>query len=267
MPLAIQEHLLPGDTLSSRFQTARDLGFDAIQVHGNDSLAERIPELVHTASDTGLRFSAVDLGHTHLLHPTFDVREAALVRVRRMMGHALDLEADGVIFRANYAPQAVLPDLHPYKSALELEGELLVSQLKNTLCDLAYAMGAHLILTHTDSQDTHLVQRLRHAHAIRRKLKGHPHLHTAADLYAMSREEADTASALGEHLDGLRVLMLRDSSGGLPGSGTLDFGAVAAALRHAGYTGWLTLAAAPNAQPDASAIQHSLDHLRAANLI
>ncbi len=266
MRLAIQEHLLPGDTHSSRFQTARDLGFDAIQVHGDDSLAERIPELVNTASHVGLRFSAVDIGHTHLLHPTFDVREAALVRVRRMMGHALDLEADGVIFRANYAPLPVLPDLHPYKSAVELEGELLVSQLKNTLCDLAYAMGAHLILTHTDSQDTHLVQRLHHTHSIRRKLKGHPHLHTAADLYYMSREEADTASALGQHLEGLRMLMLRDSSGGLPGSGALDFKAVAAVLHQQGYTGWLTLADAANTIPDVDALQSSLDHLRDANL-
>ena len=47
MRLAVQEHLLPGDTMQARWEAALTWGFDAIELRGagGHALRARLPEL------------------------------------------------------------------------------------------------------------------------------------------------------------------------------------------------------------------------------
>lgn len=241
MPVAIQEELLSGSTTLERFQQAREAGFHGIEVRVDDGLQARVPEIAAASQFTEIRVSAINIGHTRLIHPEYAIRDEALVAMRKAMTMAVDLGAQGVVFKPFYAAGAVLPDLHPYKSSLELEAELLVTQLRATLCDLAYALGTELLLQPANHQETHLIRKVEHGAVIRRKLDDHPHLKLAPNLYHMSVENEDPATTLTHFAPDIGYLYLSDSNHLLPGQGVIDFDIAASALHQTGYTGWLTV--------------------------
>jgi sugar phosphate isomerase/epimerase len=243
LQIAIQANILPGNHPLEKFQRARDLALNGIEWSVDALSPDGLKEVAAASAQTGVRVSAVNIGHTRLIHPDYAVREQALVAMRQAMTLAVDLGAQGVVFKPFYAPGAVLPDLHPYKSSLELEAELLVTQLRATLCDLAYALGTELLMLPINYQETHLIRRIDHAAVIREKLDHHPHLKIAASLYQMVME--------GESLDALHYFagdigyLYVPMSFAEPASAVYTaFGkTLGEALRHAAYSGWLTLEA------------------------
>jgi len=74
MKLAIQEDMLVGSSAEHRFEEARRLGFDGIEVWGA-GLTERVPELVAASRKTGLPIAAVN--HGRLLPLSITVGRAA----------------------------------------------------------------------------------------------------------------------------------------------------------------------------------------------
>jgi sugar phosphate isomerase/epimerase len=231
--LAIQENLLPGKSAAEKFRRARDFGFQGIELSIDEHLSERLPEIAAASEVTGVRISALHAGHTRLIHPEYAIRDAALVAMRQAMSAAVDLGAQGVVFKPFYDPHPVLPDLHPYKSALELEAELLVTQLRATLCDLAYALGTELLLQPANHRETHLVRRVEHGAVIRQKLDYHPHLKVAASLYHMTEEGEIPEITLRQFANDIGYLYLSTT-----GDEAAAFARTAIEL---GYSGWMTL--------------------------
>jgi sugar phosphate isomerase/epimerase len=241
MAFAIQEDMLPGINIVEKFQQAAALGFQGMEIWAGEDLTERVPKIAAASEITGVRVSAVNIGHTHLIHPEYAIRDEALVAMRKAMTAAVDLGAQGVVFKPFYAPGPVLPDLHPYKSSLELEAELLITQLRATLCDLAYALGTQLLIQPANHEETHLIRKVEHAALIQQKLDHHPHLKIAANLYHMIVEGEDIEMILSRDGDNIGYVYLSDTQHTLPGSGTIDFTRVAKGLDESGYSGWLTL--------------------------
>lgn len=241
MPLAIQEDLLAGTTPLEKLQQAASLGFEGVELYVTPDLPEQLAAILEAVETTGIRVSAVNLGHTRLIHPDFSVRDTALVAVRRAMTLAIDLGAQGVIFKPFYEAGPVLPDLHPYKSAQELEAELLVTQLRATLCDLAYALGTELLLQPASYRETHLVRKVEHGALIRRKLDNHPHLKIAASLHNMELEAESPEATFQAFGEDIGYLYVSDTGHTLPGQGQLNFAALNDWLDKANYQGWLTL--------------------------
>lgn len=241
MKFAIQETMLPGETTLARLENARSMGFEGVEF-GADDLSERIPEIGAALEQTGLKAAAIHAGQTRLLHPDYGERDRAIVRLRHAMTNALDLGAPGVAFIAHYSTSPVLPDLHPYKSAVELEAELLVALLRTTLTDLAYALGADLYLCAVSRQQAHLINQLYHAATIIHHIDNHPHIKIGADLCAMSGEEDDMMSAIDQYGGKVAYVHVADHNRRLPGHGGIDFRTALDGLKRAGYGGWLTLA-------------------------
>lgn len=238
MQLAIQESILPGNDVTERAQYAAALGVDGLEI---DAGVPQLTKTIAALEKTGLATAAVNAGNVDLIHPDFDTREAALVHLRQAMATALDLGADGATFRPHRRDTPRLPDLHPYKSRIELEGELLVKQLKTTLSDLAYAMGANLYLAPANRYETHLVRTLDQAASILHKNNDHPHVRIATNTYDLALEETDMIAALRQYAPQIGYVWLVDNNGRLPGNGLIDFGAVITALRDGSYDGWLTI--------------------------
>ncbi|MCU0496254.1 MAG: sugar phosphate isomerase/epimerase [Anaerolineae bacterium] len=240
MQFAIDHRLLAGATLSDQFTLARDLGFSGIQLSFDQHFGDHLSEITAALAQSGLRVSAISMGHTHLIHPEYAVREQALVQMRQAMSAAVDLEAQGVLFKPFYAAGPVLPDLHPYKSSIELEAELLITQLRATLCDLAYALGTELLLQPISHEETHLIRRVEQAALVCKRLDHHPHLKIAANFYHMHREGETIAETLAQHSTLIGYLHATDSGHQLPGQGDLDFHGIGAALTAINYQGWIT---------------------------
>lgn len=230
MKRAIQEHLLPGETLLEKLHYAKNAGYDGVEFDGA-GLTERVPEIAAALVETGMQASAVNAGGCHLIHPEIAQRDAAIVYLRQSMANALDLNAAGVVFCPQLADTPHLPDLHPYKSSIELEAELLVTQLRATLGDLAYAMGAYLFLApHYDR----LVKRVDMAVTVLEKNKNHPHIGIAPHTDHMRQAETD-------HLE--TVLQSQAKRFTIVHVAEQDPSAIIQALEAGGFDGWITAAA------------------------
>jgi sugar phosphate isomerase/epimerase len=236
MKIAIQEDMLPGKTILEKFQNARQLGVDGIEFWGR-GLTEKVPEIVEAVKETGIVAASVNHGRqSRFLDPDPDERERALEELRRSMCCAVDIGAQGVIFVPHFGPPT-MPDLTPYKSPMELEAEMLVWHLR-TLEDYAYAIGTELYVEPVNRYETHFLNRLEQAAAIRRRIKDHPHVKIVADVFHMVMEETDPAQAIRDFGADIGHVHLADHHRRLPGQGMTDFAALAAALHEVGYEGW-----------------------------
>lgn len=233
MKIAIQEHLLAGNTPLEKLTLARSLGLDGVEFALTDDFAARIEAIAEAMEQTGLRVSALNASHTRLIHPDYGQREVELARLREAMAMAVDLDAQGVIFMGHYDSRPVLPDLFPYKSSSELEAELLVTMLRTTLCDHAQAMGTELLLAPANHTETHLVRRVSHAALVREKLNAPTELKICASTFHMAMENEDLGEALAAH--GSEIGYLHISAD------TTDLAAIITILREADYDGWLCI--------------------------
>jgi sugar phosphate isomerase/epimerase len=241
MPLAIRDIHLPGDTYVEKIAHAQAANLDGVEFEASPAFYAQIGDIVAALNQTGLKASALYVGHTTLIHPDYAQRETARVAVRQALAAAVDLDAHGVAFYGHYARAHVLPDLHPYKSAIELEAELLSTELRATLCDLAYALGKKLFLMHAHSGDTALLRRLEHVVKIRAKQDNHPYLWAAASVYHMAMEGANITETLRANADHIGYMSISDHGLRWPGVEGRELKSVADTLRDIGYAGWVVI--------------------------
>lgn len=240
MQLAIQEDMLTGRTVLQKFENARDAGLQGIEFWAKD-LTERVPQIVAAVEATGVQAAAVHFGRCGtLLTPDPAERGRVLAAMRQAMANAIDIGARRLVFVPHYGPP-LLPDLHPYKSAVQLEAEMLVAYLRQIFTDLAYAMGMTIYMLPVNRFESHLVNRLDQAASIRRKFKDHEHVRLAASIFHMLLEEDDVPQAIRAHGANIGYMHIADHNRRLPGQGVIDFAPIATALKETGYTGWLTL--------------------------
>lgn len=261
-PIAFQTALLPGDSFDQQCRAAKTAGADGIEFPADDRLYTALPEIAEALDKHDLKASALRIGHTHLIDPDPAQREAAMIVIQDALTAAADLGASGVVFYPHYAPHHVLPDLEPYKAAVELEAELLITLLKKTVCDLANALNMRLLLAHADSGSSSLLRRPEHAAIIRAKLENHPMLHVASSLAHLNAEGIDAMPVF--NIEGLGYLSICDTDGRLPGSGTRDWAAFTSALHASGYDGWITIEG--NSPAPVSALAGSIRTLRRISL-
>jgi sugar phosphate isomerase/epimerase len=235
MKIAVQEDMLPGRSLTEQFQNARQLGVDGVEIWGRDleTRAEAIAEAM-TAAEMPIS-SINQLWNARLLAPEVDERERALEELRTSIALAADLGAQGVGFVPLIGDNC-LPDLSPWMTSYELQMEMLHQHIR-TLEDFAYALGVELYIEPINRYETRFMNRLEQAAALTRR-RNHPSVKIVADLFHMALEEADIVAAIQQHGDQIGLVHLADSNRRLPGMGSTDFTAAAAALNAAGYDGW-----------------------------
>lgn len=235
MPIAVQEDMLPGRTMREKFEQARQLGVEGIEFWGK-GLPDKVEAIAGAMMATGIQVASVNHGRqSRFLDPDPAERDRALTELRSSIMCASDLKAAGVIFVPHFAGPA-LPDLSPWKTASELQAELLNEHLR-TLEDYAYAMDVTLYVEPVNRYETHFLNRLDQAAAIARR-RNHTHVKIVADLFHMALDEDDIPEAIRAHKDVIGHVHLADSNRRLPGQGKTDFAAAAQALNDIGYTGW-----------------------------
>ncbi|NDJ63260.1 MAG: sugar phosphate isomerase/epimerase [Chloroflexi bacterium] len=257
MKIAIQEDMLPGGTMTEKFETAKALGLDGVEVWGRD-LATKIYAIAEASQQTGVPVSSVNHGRQgRLLDPHPAERARALAELRASITGAVDLKADCVVLVPMfYGP--LLPDLGPWLSPFELESELFYTHLR-TLSDFCEALDNLLCIEPINRYETSFLNRVEQAAAIAQRLD-HPRVKVTADVYHMALEEADLPAALRDHAQWIGHVHLADNNRRLPGQGLLNFAPIAEALAASGYDGWLVLeCGAPSAnQPHAAAYRRDL---------
>jgi len=234
--VAIQEDMLPGPSLEDRFSQASDLGLQGIEFW-SEGLPEQAADIERLSGRGPVVASSINNGRrSRFLDTDPNERKRAMAELSEAIDIAGQIGAEGVVFVPHFF-EPLLPDLSPYKTAVELELALLRSQLE-ILAEAADRAKIQLFVEPVNGDETHLLNRLDQASSLVEPLN-HRRLKIVADLFHMADEEADSPTAILENREHIGHVHLADSNRKLPGLGATDFKPILIALREIGYGGWL----------------------------
>ena len=234
MRIALREGMTPGATLAEKLAWLASVGVDGIKLH--DASLD-LPPTDLTALFNGSPVAAANVdGSKELLDPDPKKRAAGLELTRARLRLAAELGAAGVLLVPQFGRGSLLPDLSPVKTAIELERELLVAQLKD-LAPVAAAAGTTLFLEPLNRYEAHLVNRLEQGIAFAEQVG--PEIRIMVDFFHMNIEEADIAASIRAAGSRIVYVHVADSNRLQPGRGHLDFRPGFAALKAIGYDGYL----------------------------
>jgi sugar phosphate isomerase/epimerase len=235
MRLALRENMSPGATLAEQLTWLERLGFDGVELCAA-SLDLPPRELRAIFAAFPVRAANVSGAFT-LLHPDPKERAAARDLIRRRLDLAAELGAKaGVLVVPQFGREPTLPDLSPLKTAVELENELLVLQLRE-LAPAATAAGVPILLEPLNRYEAHVLNRLDQAVAVAEQVG--PEITILADFFHMNIEETDIPAAVRAAGPRIGYVHVADSNRLQPGRGHLDFRPGFAALKETGYDGFL----------------------------
>ncbi|CAA9216481.1 MAG: Inosose isomerase [uncultured Blastococcus sp.] len=239
MRLAVQEQVLPGDTMQAKWATALDWGFDAVELRGRGghALRERLPEL-RAAQRDGLVMPTVCVEMDHFIGDFDPARRAdALANMASQLDVIGELGGVGAMTPASWGMfSRRLPPFTPPRSP-EGDREVLLDAL-GRLGDVAARAGTALLLEPLNRYEDHMVNTLGQAAELA-AATGLSSVQVGADTYHMNIEEADPLAALREHAGRIGHVQLSDSNRLEPGAGHLDWAALLRCLDDIGYDGWL----------------------------
>ena len=158
--------------------------------------------------------------------------------IKKLLKVAANIGAVGLIVVPIFGGPRI-NDLSPYKSAVQLEKELLIMQMKE-IGDYAAEVGAYVLLEPLNRYETHLLKRLRDAVEICEAVDK-PYVRIMADFFHMNIEEPVIADSIREAGDYIKHVHLADSTRLLPGYGHTDFKSGFEALKEVGFEGYMAL--------------------------
>ncbi|MDH2430252.1 sugar phosphate isomerase/epimerase [Sphaerisporangium sp. TRM90804] len=238
MKLAVQEQLLPGDTLQEKFDFALEAGWDAIELRGKGDLhfAGRREELKRALAD-GVVMPTVCVDMAHFIGD-FDAakREDAVRQLRSQLSVIGELGGLGVMTPASWGQfSRRLPPFEPPRSPEE-DHEVLAEAL-GELGEHAAREGVLIMLEPLNRYENHMVNSLAQA----AELCSMDSIRIAGDTYHMNIEEDDPCRSLVEVAPYLAHMQISESNRNQPGTGHLDWSAQLITLDAIGFDGYLAL--------------------------
>jgi sugar phosphate isomerase/epimerase len=236
--LAIQETLVPGDSVGERLAAATGAGFDGLELR--DAGPARLDEL-RAALASGGSIPTVTPELAGWLGD-FDAgrRRAALEELRRQLDGIAALGGHGVVTPAAWGMFTNrLPPFAPPPRTPEQDREVLLAGLAE-LGGHAERAGAVLLFEPLNRYEDHMVNTVAQAADLVRTVDS-PGVRVLADTYHMNIEEDDVCAALRGAADVLGGVHLSDSNRHQPGTGHVPFPAIVATLRDIGFAGTLSV--------------------------
>lgn len=259
MKLASQENLIPGATLQEKLAKMESYGFEGVEFWGK-GISDRMDEIKEALASSSVKASTICAGYGGcLLDPKKEERKRAVEDIRTLLEVGAQLGVVGLITVPIFGG-ARLPDLSPYRQAVEMEKELLVMELKD-LGQHAEDVGCRILLEPLNRYETHLLRTLEDGLEIQQAV-GMESVKIMADFFHMSIEERDIALSLEKAGKALYHIHLADSTRLLPGYGHTDFKSGFAALKGIGYDKYMALECGVPGDPDVE-LPKSVQYLKA----
>lgn len=235
MKIAVREAMVPGVTLEEKLALLDELGYDGIELHRADSLDRGADDLLSLFQRHRVRPTTID-GVRKLLDPDPAERLASLTLLRQRLELCRKLDATAVLVVPIFG-KALVPDLSPWRTAVEVESALLLAELTELVADTERT-GSIVMLEPLNRYETHFVNTLDQGAEFCRRVN-RPGIRIMADFFHMSIEEADIAESIRRSAPFIRYVHVADSNRQQPGRGHLDFRSGFRALKQAGYDGYL----------------------------
>lgn len=239
------------DDLPAACRTARELGFDAVEIFppGPDAIDASAVRLL--LADHGLGLAAVGTGagwvkhKLHLCLPDATARSAATAFIRSIIDVAGTLGAPAIIG----SMQGRSVDGVDRPTAMGWLGDAL-----SELGEHARQYGVPLIYEPLNRYETNQCNTVEAGLALLNGL-GTKNVVLLADLFHMNIEEADIAAAIRAGGKQIGHVHFVDSNRRPAGRGHIDYTPIAAALTEIGYAGYASAEAFAYPDPDAAARQ------------
>lgn len=239
--LAVQEHMVDGETLEQKFDNAQIAGFDGIELRGagGGAFVERLPEL-RRARDAGVVLPSVCVMMDHFIGD-FDEerRRSARQGMQDLLTVIVEVGGFGAITPAAYGLfSRALPPFTPPRSADD-DRQILLTEL-HALALHAESVGATLLLEPLNRYEDHMVNTLADAASLVNEV-GSDSVRVIADTFHMDIEEVDLVGSLRDLGPLLGHIQLGDSNRLEPGAGHIDWAEITSALDEIEYDGWLAM--------------------------
>lgn len=245
------------DNLREACQSARRLGFDAVEIFANPDTLARAEDLPSLLADNNMQLAAVGTGAgwvQHQLHMALNdpvLRRAACDFVRLTIDRA-----------APYGASVIVGSMQG-KSGHDVDRKSARGYLTENLSLLGeYAAGAGVTLLYEplNRYETDQANTVEQGVALLQSLQTQ-NVRLLCDLFHMNIEETDIAAALrtgGAYIGHVHYV---DSNRRPAGNGHLDFAPIVEALRDIDYQGYLSAEALPYPDPQGAAAQ-TIAHYR-----
>ena len=236
MKIAVRENMVPGRTLEERLDILERINYAGIELTRPETIARGAEELRRVFQNRSVQPTTLP-GPRGLLDPDPAERAASLQLFQQQLNLCKALDAVGVLVVPIFGRQPLVPDLSPWRSAVEVETELLLVELKEIATYAAQA-GATVIIEPLNRYETHLVKTLDQGAEFCRRVN-RPEIRIMADFFHMHIEEANLAASIRQSAPFIRYVHVADSNRLQPGRGHLDFRPGFRALKDAGYDSYL----------------------------
>jgi sugar phosphate isomerase/epimerase len=241
MKIAAQEHLIPGETLTEKWDVIQKLGYEGIELRGLGDFAfeKRLPELQKAQSD-GAYFPSVCVNMSHFIGD-FDKtkRRDAIENMKSLLSIIAEVGGKGAVTPASYGMHS--NRLPPFTSPrTPEEDETVLLEGLQELGEHATKHGVHVFLEPLNRYEDHMLNTLEQGVVLCKKV-GFQSVVLMADLYHMNIEEKNSSQALIDAKDYVAHIHLADSNRLEPGQGQTDFAKIKTALEHINYQGFLAL--------------------------
>lgn len=238
MRIALQEGLLPGDSLAEQLDFAESINVTGLEVSGWSNPSVRVEELEKATQNRSIKVVSV-CGQTtfDFLDPDPVKREASIEESKRNLDVCAHFGAVGQIVPPIFGPPRIA-DLSPYADAETLEMRLLAEILKD-LAAYAKARNTLLLLEPLNRYEQHLLRQQDHGiEAI--KMAGDPQgVALLSDFFHMHIEETNTPDAFRRAGKYVAHVHMADNTRQEPGTGDIDWHAGLGALKEIGFKGYL----------------------------
>jgi sugar phosphate isomerase/epimerase len=227
--IGVQDRLVPGATLSEKYDAARRFGFDALELSERPAFDE-----ARAAIRQKIPVTAIAGGYRGwLIDP--DPEEVASARTD--IAVLLDLAGElgtGVVVVPIWGRTRHLPGIATGRTR-EQDEELFVEGLR-PLAERAERAGARIFIEPLNRYQNDVCVTIADAARFRDAIDS-PAVLVAGDTFHMNIEEADMAASLAEAGERLGYVQMADSQRFEPGAGHIDFSSIFSALAGMGYAG------------------------------
>jgi sugar phosphate isomerase/epimerase len=226
--LAIQDNLVPGETIGEQLDTALTAGFDGLELRdaarpGLDAVRGRAPTACPAFDGWLGDFDAA-------------ARRRARDGLRRQLDGIVALGGHGVITPAAWGMfTRRLPPFDEPPRTPEQDRDVLLEGLAE-VGGYAEQTGAVLLLEPLNRYEDHMVNTVAQAAELV-AATGSPAVRILADTYHMNIEEDDPCAALRSVAGLLGAVHMSDSNRHQPGTGHVPFPAIVATLHEVGFAG------------------------------
>lgn len=239
LKLSCQEGLVPGASFAEKLQNLEQYGFDGVELQGGPlSDPEALQERKAALADSPVKASSICGGYpVELVHPDKARRQKCADALKQQLDYAAELGAVGPITVPIFNSNDRVPDLAPWKSRAEIEHELLLSMLRDIIPH-AEQLGVAVLLEPLNRYESNSLPQQKDGARIVRELdsKG---VRLMSDVFHMNIEEPNLAQSIRDCGETIGHVHLADSTRKEPGSGSIYYRAVFAALKEVGFDGYM----------------------------